>query len=86
MKPYDLMNNKCKKINILTEYLKWYIKKCASKSIMFAYILLNSGVLMNNKCKKINIFIDYLKWYVKKYASKSIMFACIVLNPWCSYE
>ena len=37
-----LMNNKCKnskKINFYIEYLKWYVKKYISKSIMFACIL-----------------------------------------------
>ena len=74
------MNNECKKTNIYIEYLKWYVKKYTSKSIMFACISLNPGLLMNNECKKINIYIEYLKWYVKKCTSKSIIFTCILLN------
>ena len=43
LNPGVVMNNKCKnskKINIYTEYLKWYVKKYTSKSIMFACISL----------------------------------------------
>ena len=42
-----LLNNECensKDINIYTDYLKWYVKKCISKSIMFVCIILNPSV------------------------------------------
>ena len=47
-----LLNNECKnrkEMNIYIECLKYYVKNCISKSIMFVCILLNPRVLIEEE-------------------------------------
>ena len=51
-----LLNNECKnskEINIYIDYLKEYVEKCISKSIMFACILLKPSVLNKYEGKQV---------------------------------